>query len=272
LDFAKNARKLDTEDPEIARIAGRIASKSNDSKDEQWGLSLLQESSQKRPGDATIAYDLAWAYFVQGRLGEAFETMKLAAANPSTAAAAKRFLDFQGFIDLARAAQNLPLIQQTLQRDPNYLPALAAQAAATQQSGDAAAAMKLWDQIASRWPAFSPALRNYSVLAAYQKPPDMAKALAVATRAREALPDDLELAKAFGILQYQAGDYNKAVRALASVASKRADDAYVQYYLGMSHYKLKQNTQSKAALQNAVRLQAKAPFIPDAQRVLAELK
>jgi uncharacterized protein HemY len=59
---------------------------------------------------------------------------------------------------------------------------------------------------------------------------------------------------------------------LKSVAAKQPNDETVQYYLGMAHYQLKQPRESKVALKKAIELQPKAPFIAEAQRVLAELK
>lgn len=271
LDLAKSARKLDNDSPEIALIAGRIAAKSADLKDSQWGLSLLQESARNNPSDASTAFDLGWAYFTQGRVAEAASTLKTASANSTTAVAARRILDFISLLDPARAVAALAQIEQALQADPTFLPALAARATAIQQKGDTANALKQWDEILSRYPAFAPAIRNYTLLAAANSA-DNAKSLAIANRAREIFPEDAEVSKALGILQYQAADYGKSVRTLAAAAKKRPDDAYIQYYLGMSHYKLKQNKESKAALTNAVRLQANASFIADAQRVLRELQ
>jgi tetratricopeptide (TPR) repeat protein len=274
LELARNARKLDAEDPRIAHIAGRIASKSSDAKDEEWGLSLLQESNQKQSGDATVAYDLGWAYLTLGRLAEAENAMKSAlAAGPNlpNAAAAKRVLEFLPLIDPARAAQQQAVIDQALQADANYLPALAARAAAAQQKGDTAAALKTLDQIFARYPGFAPAVRSYAILSASQAG-DATKALAIANRARELFPDDPLVDRARGILQYRKGDYANANLTLKSVAAKRPDDETVQYYLGLSHYQLKQPTESKVALKKAIQLQPKAPFAADVQRILSELK
>jgi tetratricopeptide (TPR) repeat protein len=274
LEFAKNARKLDSIDPEIAHIAGRIATKSTNLQDQQWGLSLLQESSQKNSTNPSVAYDLAWAYYTQGRITEAENSMKTAVAsgaNQPFAANAKRFLDFIVLSDPARAAQQQPQIDQALQSDPNYLPALAARAAAAQQKGDTAAALKTDDQILDHYPGFAPAARNFVVLSAGQ-PGDVSKPMAVATRIREQFRDDVDFVKALGILQYQKAEYQTAARTLADIAKKRPNDETVQYYLGMSHYQLKQPKESKVALKKAIDLQPKAPFASEVQKILNEIK
>lgn len=274
LELARNARKLDSNDPEVAHIAGRIATESSDLKDQQWGLTLLQESSQKTSADASVAYDLGWSYYVQGRIAEAQTALQnavTAGGNTRTGITAKRLLDFIPLSDPARAAQQQPLIDQALKADPNYLPALAARAAMEQAKGDTAATLKTLDQILTRYPGFAPAVRSYVILST-GKSADSAKALALATRARELFPEDAQVAKALGILQYQQGDYSRAAMSLKSVAAKQPNDETVQYYLGMSHYQLKQPRESKVALKKAIELQPKAPFIAEAQRVLAELK
>jgi tetratricopeptide (TPR) repeat protein len=273
IELAKNARKLDAENPEIARIAGRIASKSTDVKDQQWGLGLLQETSRNQPEDTGVAYDLGWAYYTQGRLSEAESSLKLALAggNLPSAVAAKRVLDFLPLADPARASQQSAAIDQALQADANYLPALAARVAAAQQKGDTNTALKTLDHILGRYPAFGPAIRTFAILSAGQ-PGDAAKPLAIATRAKELYPDDVQVDKALGILQYRRAEYQKAARTLAEVARKQPNDENAQFYLGMSHYQLKQPRESKAALKKAIELQPKAPFLAEAQRVLAELK
>jgi len=114
-------------------------------------------------------------------------------------------------------------------------------------------------------------MRNFVVLSAGQSG-DIAKAWNVATRARETYRDDPEFNRAYGILQYQRADYQAAARTLSDAAKKRPNDETIQYYLGMSHYQLKQPKETKVALKKAIDLQPKAPFASEVQRILAELK
>jgi tetratricopeptide (TPR) repeat protein len=272
LDLAKTARKLSPEDPVIAHIAGRIATTaSSDLNDQRWGLGLLQSAAQKID-DPALTYDLGWAYYTQGELADAETSMKaVAAAGGPAAAEARRFLDFMPLSQPALAARQTPLIEQTLERDPKYLPALAARAAAAQSKGDTAAAFKTLDQELALYPGFAPALRAYTLLAASQTG-DNPRAFAIAARAQQAFPEDPEISRAAGIISYQHGDYQKALRQLAESATKRPDDATLQFYLGMSHHQLKQNPESRTALKKALALQPNASFAADAQRILAEIK
>ena len=93
-----------------------------------------------------------------------------------------------------------------------------------------------------------------------------------ALKAREAYPDDPEVAKTLGIVVYRRGDFKRAAQLLKESAGKRATDADLFYYLGMAHYQLKERTQSKQALRQAVALNASAKFVEEANKVLAELK
>ena len=103
-------------------------------------------------------------------------------------------------------------------------------------------------------------------------PADDQKAYDLATKAREAFPDDPELAKAFGIIVYRRGDFARAARLLQECAGKRSDDAELMYYLGMARYQLKQHAASKQALQRALDLNLSSDFAVEARRALADLK
>ena len=91
-------------------------------------------------------------------------------------------------------------------------------------------------------------------------------------KAREALPDDADVAKTLGIVVYQRGDYKRAAQLLQESSEKRTADAELYYYLGMARYQLKEKSESKRALRQAVELNASPRFIEEARKVLAELK
>jgi tetratricopeptide (TPR) repeat protein len=274
LELAKNARKLAPEDPEVAYVAGKIASRSSNLNDQQWAAGLLQEVSRKHDNNAAVLYELAWAQYGQGRIGEAEASMKAALTagldNASTPAA-RQFLAFIPLQDPARATQAKAQIDQALKADPAYIPALVAYAAVARKNGDRASAVAALSQVVTRYPGFGPALKDFAILSADQ-PADAAKALAAVNRARELYPADPELARAQGIILYQRADYSRAVRPLADSVKKYPTDASLRFFLGMTHYHLKANAESKAELNKALELQSNGPFVADAKKVLAELK
>jgi len=91
-------------------------------------------------------------------------------------------------------------------------------------------------------------------------------------KARQAFPDDSEVARTLGILAYGRGDAARAAQLLKESSEKRTDDGELFYFLGMSHYKLKQTAQGKDSLKRALALNIPANLATEANRVLTELK
>ena len=52
----------------------------------------------------------------------------------------------------------------------------------------------------------------------------------------------------------------------------RSDDPEVYYYLGMTHFQLKQPSESKVALQRALDSKVEEKLAAEAKRILAQLK
>src|SRR6185437_13345884 len=97
------------------------------------------------------------------------------------------------------------------------------------------------------------------------------KAYELAMKARVALPEDTELARALGILSFRRGDYRATIRFLNQSADGGSANGSTLYYLGMAYYQLKDIRQSRNVLQRAVALNLPHPFADEAKRVLAEL-
>jgi tetratricopeptide (TPR) repeat protein len=271
LALAKEAHSLAADDPTICRTLGRLVYASGDYK---WALSLLQEAARKLPGQAELLYELAWAYYSTGKAEEAETSMQEAL---QTGAAFAKAEDAKRFLALVAAAKtpvqalsNESLIQETLKSDSNYVPALMASALLKEQQGNNPEAKQLYEKVLAANSLFTPAARNLAILCAQHFEED-AKAYDYALKAREAYPEDAELGKALGILAYNRKDYSRAAQVLSQCAEKRNDDAEVYYYLGMSHYRLGHRSESKAALQKALALNAPVKFAAEAKRVLAEL-
>jgi len=139
-----------------------------------------------------------------------------------------------------------------------------------EQQNNLNAARQACEKVLARYPFFAPA--NKRLAALYAALGDNQKAYDQASKAREALPDDPEVARTLGVVLYQRGDYTRAVQFLKESARKRATDAELFYYLGMAHYRLKEKGESKQALRQALTLNANASFVEEARKVLAELK
>ena len=129
----------------------------------------------------------------------------------------------------------------------------------------------MYERILARFPLFAPATKRLASLYA-DRLGDNQKAYELATKARQALPQDRDVAKTLGKLVYFRGDFNYAAQLLKECVQKDNTDAESYYYLGLTHFKLKQKAESTAALRQALALNGSAKFAEDARRVLTELK
>jgi tetratricopeptide (TPR) repeat protein len=273
IEFAKSAYKIAPNDPAISLILGRLAFQTGDYK---WAASLLQQALTQQPPNPEVLFDFAQATYSVGHVSDAASNAKSALqarTGFSRADAATRFLDM---IALAgnpeQAAASSSRIQDILKSQPDYVPALMVMGAIEDQKPDIRAAEQVYEKVLSLYPDFGPAKRRLAILYAGDQPVDNQKALQLAMQAREAFPDDSELAKALGILAYRQGDYTRSSKLLQESANKLNGDAKVFYYLGMDQYRLKQRTESKRSLQRALDLSLPGELASEARRVLAELK
>jgi tetratricopeptide (TPR) repeat protein len=272
LDLAKTAHDLAPNDPRAEAMLGGLV---YDSGDYPWALSLLQESAPRLADQPAVQYDLALAYYAAGRLDQADDAMnealKAGGALP-TLDQAKQFQAYRAAAkDPAASAISAGQIKAVLDKNPHYLPALALSGILSERQGDTAQAAKTYEQILSEYPQFAPALRQL-VFIYSQHSGDESKAYELGEKARAAYPDDLDLAKALGILAYRKGDYQRSLQLLRDSSRKFGNDGELLYYLGMDYYQLKQSAESKRTLQRSVSLNLPSPLASEAKRVLAELK
>jgi tetratricopeptide (TPR) repeat protein len=272
LEIAKDAHSLDPDDPHIAYTLGRLAFKNGD---HRWAFSLLQESARKLSAEPQVLFDFAWSSFSVGRFAEAEAAMKeVSRTNEASSKAqeARRFVTMLGAISVPdKPSLAVDDAQKILAAEPKYSPALFVVAMAREQAGHYAEAAQCYEQILTQFPLCVPAARNLALLYANRLADD-SRALPLATKAHEALPQDFALSRALGLLAYRRGDYATCAQLLKSCAAKRNDDGELLYYLGMSQYRLKQSTETRTSLQGALALNLAPMLAHDARRVLAELQ
>src|SRR5262249_2632259 len=99
---------------------------------------------------------------------------------------------------------------------------------------------------------------------------DAPKAYDVAVKARQAYPDDAEVAKVLGILTYRRELYPRSAELLKEAAMKRKDDPELLYYLGAAHHQLKQWGECRAILERATSLNLPAALANKARQALAD--
>ncbi|MBC8094497.1 MAG: tetratricopeptide repeat protein [Akkermansiaceae bacterium] len=270
MQYAKAARSLAQDDPEIAHTLGRLAYESGDF---AWSLSLLQESQRKLPENADVLYDLALSLCSVGKLPESQQTMQSALqmdAKLPRAESGRHFLEllslYQNPANLVRSSAK---IQEALRQNPKNLPALALSGLLQEQSGDTTAAKATYDQILQLYPLFAVAHKRLAVLQAMPQG-DAQKAYDHAVKARTAFPEDAEVTKTLGILTYNRRDYARAAQLLREGAIKSPQDGELLAYLGLSQFQLKQKTEYQQTLRKALALNIAPALAEQANRALTQ--
>jgi tetratricopeptide (TPR) repeat protein len=272
LDYAKKARELAPADPQVTGLVGKVAYEAGNF---TWSYSLLQEAVRQRANDPSILHDLAWAAYSQGKVNEARDAMqKVLTNNPDSAQAA----DAKKFLVLTALDENLkelmaaePEVQKELKSNPEYVPALMANAALQAQRGQVKLATETYSDVLHRLPDFAPAQVRLAALYA-QDPSTVAAGYDLATKARKTLLDDPELSELLGRLSYEKKEYPRAIQLLQESARKRPLDANSLFYLGMSQLQAKQTAEAHGALNQALAGGLQEPLATEAKRALADLQ
>jgi tetratricopeptide (TPR) repeat protein len=272
LSLATDAHKLAPDNPDVSAILGQLVYRNGDY---VWALSLLEDAAERLPNQPDLLHDLAWAYYSVGRIADAETTMQKALHSGVGFAGsedAKRFVALADAFD--SAAQDRAAAEQArkiLQAEAKYVPALMISGAAEEAAGNFKAAQDTYDQALAVFPLFVPAARQLVILDAKYFP-DAAEAYSLAEKARTAYPDDPKVAKSLGILSYYQANYSRSAELLEESAPTSKDDGELYYYLGMDYYQLKRNSESKQALERALRLKIPDKLAGEAKPVLAGLK
>jgi tetratricopeptide (TPR) repeat protein len=272
LAYAKKARELAPADPQVAAIVGKVAYESGNF---AWAYSLLQETVRNRQNDPLILHDSAWAAYSFGKVNEARDAMQKVLTNnpdPTQAADAKKFLALTALEGKSKELITAESeVQNELKSDPNYVPALMAQAALLAQRGQAKPATETYMDILHRLPDFAPAQKRLAALYA-QDPSAVAAAYDLATKARKTFPDDPELSELLGRLSYEKKEYPYAIQLLQETARKRPLDADALFYLGMSQLQARQTAEARGALNQALVAGLQEPLATEAKRALADIQ
>jgi tetratricopeptide (TPR) repeat protein len=272
LAYGKKARELAPTDPQVAGILGKVAYQSGNF---TWSYSLLQEAVRQRQNDPSLLHDLAWAAYSLGKVKEARDAMQKAltvGADSPQAAAAKKFLIFTSLDEKSKELMSSnDQVQSELKSNPEYVPALMAEAGLDAQRGEVKPATQIYTDILRRFPDFAPAQKHLALLYV-QEPSTVAAAYDLATKARKTLPDDPELAELLGRLSYEKKEYPRAIQLFQESARKRPLDADSLFYLGMSQVQARQKAEAQGVLNQALVAGLHEPLATEAKRALADLQ
>ncbi len=144
-----------------------------------------------------------------------------------------------------------------------------AKATLDEQRGQIKPAGDIYTGILGHLPDFAPAQKRLAMLYA-QEPSTSAAAYDLAAKARKALPEDARLAELLGRLSYEKKDYQRAIQLLQESARKKPLDANSLFYLGMSQLEIRQKTEARGALNQALVAGLQDPLAAEAKRALAD--
>lgn len=268
-DYAKRARSLAPNDPEIAVLAGRTAYQSGNF---TAAYNILQAPALLPNALAEVVRDFAWAAYYQGKVDEAQKAMQralTAAPDSPGAAGAKQFLEFVALEDqpgdLAAKAKDVGAV---LSADALNVPALMLQARLDVQQNRIEVANAIYAGVLARLPDFSLAQKRLSSL--YLKQPGrLNDAFDLATKARKNLPDDPEVAQTLAAIRYQRKEYASVVQLLQESSAKRPLSAELLFYLGMSRLQQKQKSEGYSTLEQALTAGLEGPEAAEAKSTLA---
>ena len=149
-----------------------------------------------------------------------------------------------------------------------------ARATLQNRQGKSAHAVETYGEILRQFPDFAPSQKCLATLYMQdqQDPAAANKAYELAMKARATLPTDPVLARMLGELTYQKNEYDYALQLLQESSKTSPLDATGLYYLGMSHFHMQQNAQSRVALERSLATGLPEPLAAEAKRVLAGMQ
>jgi Flp pilus assembly protein TadD len=270
--LAKSAHEAAPDDPRISRTLGRLLFETGDY---AWSLDLLEEAGRGLAHEPALMYDLAQAYFAVGRIADADralrEALGAAAPFPERAQAEALATLLSAIEGPPPTAEALAQARAMLAAHPRNLAAQLVAGLAREQAGDAAGAAAVYEKLLAQDPVFTLATRQLARIYV-QRASDDDRAYELARQARDAFPDDPGVATTLGIVDYRRGDYAGAALLLQESLRRRADDPETVFYLGMSHYNLKETGEGRQELQHALDLKLSGREADDARQALDEMK
>jgi Flp pilus assembly protein TadD len=163
-------------------------------------------------------------------------------------------------------------LDKALSARPDQPAALMLKSVALHMKGDYARARDGYETLLKTNPRFAPAANNLAWLLAEEGPSqDLQRAFMLAQTARDAAPQDPQIADTLGWVSYKQGAIPRAEALLREAAEKLPTNAEVLYHLGMAQAKLGRNDEARASLAKSLELSANHPGAAEAKATIAAL-
>jgi tetratricopeptide (TPR) repeat protein len=236
--------------PGFAEPLAQLAAMSVAEQKPEAALARVQRQALLEPRSGDIQVILGQINMVMGNRDEAEKAfLKSIDLNPNSVAAYIRLGQMYG---AAREFdQAIAKLEKALETQPEQPGALMLWSIAQQMKGDGAKAREGYEKILERNPDFAPAANNLAWMLA-EEGQDMRRAFVLAQAARDAAPEDPNIADTLGWILYKQGAYPRAEALLKEAAEKLPDNPEVLYHHGMALEKLGRTEEAKAALASSL--------------------
>jgi tetratricopeptide (TPR) repeat protein len=265
LEAANQARRVAPQSARAAAMLGRLSFRSGDF---QQAFELLQEAARKLPEDSEIQYDAGWAAYSVGRIADARSAMgKVAEADSSRFESARQFLALTA-PDAAEDPSVPALVEKTLAKTADHVPALMVGASIQLKSGQAP--IETYNKVLAIYPQFDTA--RIALARIYLDDPNQLEAAEkLATEARERQKDDPELGGILGIVNFRKGQFDIAAQLLQELSVKRPLSGRELFALGMSQSAVKRPKEARKNLAEALKSELPEADAAKAKETLADL-
>jgi len=255
--------------PGFTSPLAQLASMSFGAKNPDEALSRLERQAMLAPTSADVQYLLGRAYLAAGDRNAAEKAyLKAVELNPNAVAAYVSLGQLYGTSkEYDRAIAEL---DKALEAQPEQPAALMMRSIAQQMKGDETQARAGYEQLIAKYPKFAPANNNLAWILA-EKNEDLQRAQLLAQAARDAAPEDPQIADTLGWVYYKQQAYPRAASLFREAAEKLPDNAEVQYHLGMALQQIAQKDEARAALEKSLKLNPDFPGAAEARQALAAL-
>ncbi|EKD37746.1 MAG: hypothetical protein ACD_75C01012G0001 [uncultured bacterium] len=176
---------------------------------------------------------------------QAFEkAQELSPADPQGYILRARLLHLMG-----KSEESVAQYNELLTNQPKSIAALMGLATAYESQGKSAEAMEKYKRILEIQPDFPAAANNLAWLIASQEKGDLGEALRLAMQAKQAMPDQANIADTLGWVHYKRESYGLAISQFRHALESRPDDPTIRYHLALAQYANGEKAEATALLQ-----------------------
>jgi tetratricopeptide (TPR) repeat protein len=194
---------------------------------------FIQQQIKKAPDDPRLYYLLGGLLETQKKEDEALKAynkaQELAPENVDALLASAKLLGKMG-----RNKEAMERFSKMVEKDPKSIPGNMGIAAIYESEGEHVKAMEQYTKVLAIKEDFAPAANNAAWLIASQPGGDLGKALMLAMKAKQALPDAPNVADTLGWVHYNRGSFPLAISQFEFALQKRPDDPTFTYHLALA--------------------------------------